>query len=294
MARIIGNPYGELRGKVGGTVFSRNAGGAYLKVHAKPTNPKSQAQIRARAVFRNAGKGFATLTSDQQAQWNSFCKTVYNPFKKKNVGQFTGAMAYTALKTAIQNANELMCTSTISAFGGATTFPSITFDMLSQNIDAPVASVSPEIKDTGGANASMEVIAVALDASQICSIDVAFRGLQGAKLGQGQFIDGNNLNYGFSAFMSSPVKFEGSRPKEQYHANLGFTGIMTFGGADLSTCDGVRITFNASDAIARYKGQPSTDQYFMISLIVQAQNGTQTQLGSKFCKYGTSAGPIPS
>lgn len=294
MAQMQGGLVGELSKKVGGFIYSRNASGAYVKAMKKPTNPKSAAQIRARTVFRNAGKGFATLTADQQSQWQNFCLKIYNPFKNKNHGQYTASQAYTALKAAMQNQNELIATTTISAFGGVTHFSGLTFDMMTQNQDAPLSSVSPEIVDTTGIAASMELIGAYIDSSKICTVDIRFRGLQGPGLGQGDFIDLNGIKYGFSAYLSDPVKFQNARVRNQFHACMAFSGLVTFGTDDLTGYTGVRITFDTAVALARYKALPQNGQWFQITLGIIGFNGTQTQLGSSFAEFGTSAPAIPS
>lgn len=72
MAKI---KYGEFvvtaSGKVGGTIHSRNKGGAYVKNWVKPTNPASSFQTAVRAVFSSFSQAWRTLTDAQRAAWNS-------------------------------------------------------------------------------------------------------------------------------------------------------------------------------------------------------------------------------
>lgn len=59
----------DIRGKAGGTVFSKNKGGAYFKNFAIPTNPKTLAQQAVRAMFGAISQMWSTLTQAQRNGW---------------------------------------------------------------------------------------------------------------------------------------------------------------------------------------------------------------------------------
>jgi hypothetical protein len=66
-----------LSGKVGGNVFSHNAGGAYVRTLAIPTNPNSPQQ----QAVRNAVAGLSNnwnnvLTPAQRAEWETYAENV--------------------------------------------------------------------------------------------------------------------------------------------------------------------------------------------------------------------------
>jgi len=72
MAKIkLGAMITDIRGAIGGTVFSRNKGGAYAKKNTSPTNPSTPAQGAARSVFGAVSQAWKDLTISQQNAWNT-------------------------------------------------------------------------------------------------------------------------------------------------------------------------------------------------------------------------------
>lgn len=68
--------FGEMRGKLGGSVFSRNKGGPYVRAHAIPTNPNTARQ----QVVRNwvgylASYWASTLSAAERAGWVEWAQT---------------------------------------------------------------------------------------------------------------------------------------------------------------------------------------------------------------------------
>ena len=62
----------EVRGSQGGTVFSRNKGGAYTRFRAVPVNPQTARQEVAREALTAASQDWSvTLTPTQRTAWNT-------------------------------------------------------------------------------------------------------------------------------------------------------------------------------------------------------------------------------
>ena len=59
----------DLRGKVGGTIFSKNKGGAYAKNRVIPNNPKTTAQTSVRGVFGYLSSNWRVLTESSRDAW---------------------------------------------------------------------------------------------------------------------------------------------------------------------------------------------------------------------------------
>lgn len=76
MAKIIFSNGSEIRGKIGGTVYSRNASGAYIRKFTKPTNANTLIQNSARNVFTVVASAFRDLTNVQRQTWESM-RTFY-------------------------------------------------------------------------------------------------------------------------------------------------------------------------------------------------------------------------
>lgn len=66
MAHIIA----EARGKIGGTVFSRNTFGAYIRARVTPVNPATTAQALVRTQLTSLAQSWRGLTQAQRDAWN--------------------------------------------------------------------------------------------------------------------------------------------------------------------------------------------------------------------------------
>lgn len=61
-----------LSGKIGGTVFARNRGGAYARSYAIPTRVTSDSAQAQKAAFAAASQAYANLTAAQIAAWDQY------------------------------------------------------------------------------------------------------------------------------------------------------------------------------------------------------------------------------
>lgn len=87
----------EIRGKMGGGVFSRNKGGAYVRQFVKPVNPNSTAQAAVRALFGTLQSAWRDLTQEQKDAWEQ--ATPYYKTKNK-VGDtviYSGSQLYSRI-----------------------------------------------------------------------------------------------------------------------------------------------------------------------------------------------------
>ena len=61
----------DIRGKLNGSVFSKNRGGAYMRTKVTPINPQTIAQGLVRATLTNLSQAWRGLTEAQRSAWNS-------------------------------------------------------------------------------------------------------------------------------------------------------------------------------------------------------------------------------
>jgi len=72
MAKIkFGMMMTDARGKLGGQVFSKNKGGAYIRTKVTPVNPATVAQQLVRAIFAFFSQNWRALTEAQRTAWNA-------------------------------------------------------------------------------------------------------------------------------------------------------------------------------------------------------------------------------
>ena len=59
----------SISGKLNGTVFAKNKGGAYMRSKSTVSNPNTQAQSAVRAVFSSISQTWRDLTEEEQKAW---------------------------------------------------------------------------------------------------------------------------------------------------------------------------------------------------------------------------------
>lgn len=64
----------DARGKLNGSVASKNRYGNYLRNKITPTNPQTSAQSRMRALFGSVSRGWGALTQSQRNLWEDFSR----------------------------------------------------------------------------------------------------------------------------------------------------------------------------------------------------------------------------
>jgi len=76
MARVVLGPMiSDARGKVGGTVFSRNAAGHYTRAKVSPVQPRTNAQIKIRVGMCNMAQYWRdTMTAPLRAVWEQYAQ----------------------------------------------------------------------------------------------------------------------------------------------------------------------------------------------------------------------------
>ena len=94
--------FSDMRGKLNGTVFSKNRTSNYMRTKSTPINRNTTSQSAARAGFKTLTTGWRGLTQANQATWNN---AVPNWLKINSLAdkiQLTGAQLYIRLNRIIQ------------------------------------------------------------------------------------------------------------------------------------------------------------------------------------------------
>lgn len=72
MAKIkFGAMMVDASGKLGGQVFSKNRGGAYIRTKSTPLNPQTTAQMNIRGIFASISSAWSGLTEESRQSFNS-------------------------------------------------------------------------------------------------------------------------------------------------------------------------------------------------------------------------------
>jgi len=148
--KYLGNPSS---GSTANLTYSHNRAGQYTRNRRTPVNPVGTGRrATVRATFGAAAKGYAALTSAQQAAWTAYALNYPIVDKLGQSIKLTGQQMYVSITAALVNAG-----------GTATVAPP-----LSNAVTAPVVSVASFVHSTGvmtitlaGTGASTDYICLA-------------------------------------------------------------------------------------------------------------------------------------
>ena len=107
MAKVsFGGGVASASGKLGGTVFSRNKGGAYFKNWVVPTNPQTAKQQSQRALLAQKSAAWRGITTEERTSWQTWAND--NPILDRlgNSIILTGAQAYIKININRTNASD--------------------------------------------------------------------------------------------------------------------------------------------------------------------------------------------
>jgi len=269
MARIVGGSMiGELSGKMGGMVFSRNKSGQYIRKYAIPVNPNTGAQLTARASFAGAVGSFHSLTPAEKTLWQNFAQTAFNPKQGINTGQFSGINAYTAYNQAVIHSNKFKTSPTIAVNGSPLAGP-FTFDDMVFNDTPPIFTVQPNLKEFGTGNAitfSTLEGGVATDGSFEIKLNLN-PGLTGAPTLAG-LLDAVDHEVGFLVYMSEAHVQGGLFYNNPMKYLLGYVPFCDVDETDLVAVND--LTFTCSTVIdpANYQSFPNEGNFVRVSVYI--------------------------
>jgi hypothetical protein len=142
MAKIIQIP---TSGSIGNQTNSRNRSGQYIRQRAIPTQPRTVAQVAARARLSDTSAGWRGLTSAQIAAWNAFGQsfTINN-----SLGQainLTGAQCFIKVNTVLL----LLGSSTVVNPPALPSFVAVTVTGLTATAGTPLLEAAGATPATG-------------------------------------------------------------------------------------------------------------------------------------------------
>jgi post-segregation antitoxin (ccd killing protein) len=109
MAKFTPGPtIGAASGSVGGTVYSRNRYGAYLRNRAVPVTSTTQEALNAKGRLAAQSEAWRALNDEQRAAWNTYTQTnpVTGPLGMSQV--LTGHAAYVGINARLARAGDTL------------------------------------------------------------------------------------------------------------------------------------------------------------------------------------------
>lgn len=96
----------EMRGKVGGTVISRNRGGAYIKNKVTPLNPNTSFQQVVKARLASLSQGWRGLTEAQRVAWCAIVDLYARTDIFGDLRNPSGQQLYVRVNSNLENAGQ--------------------------------------------------------------------------------------------------------------------------------------------------------------------------------------------
>lgn len=127
----------SVSGSIGGTTFSRNRGGQYMRRRAIPSNARTTYQDQIRAILAAQSQNFRDLTAAERNAWVDFARQT--PVLNALGNSFTrsGHQAYVAINTRLSLTSQtLLTTPPIAAAPDALLTYSQTYDIGAGNFAA--------------------------------------------------------------------------------------------------------------------------------------------------------------
>lgn len=204
MAIVVANPFGELRGKLGGFVFSAVKGRKVVRAYSIPVQPRTEAQLVARASFGSAAQAYHGLTDLQKANWESYARGIFNAKDQFNEGQWSGANAFVSLRNLtnmaiIKEIDMLYYDSDAVALDGT----AVDFDF---DATPPTDQLASNVKGLlTGLNYPMFFSDVVLGETGQFAATIDFLGAPAAGIGQDELVDQSGNPFGLAVYVSNVV-----------------------------------------------------------------------------------------
>jgi hypothetical protein len=283
MARILGFTYGELRGKIGGTVYSRNKSGAYARAKVTPVNPQTVRQQTARYNFGNMSILYQNLSAAAKDCWQVFASTHFNPLKGNNTGIYTGGNAFVALRQSARHGNDYRVLPT----GLSATDPlTIVAAAYQEATEPPPVPSSATLVNNVGSPFEFSITSIAVTENGIVNFDISKVG--GTPVGGveiDEFKNAEGENFGISFYMSNNLKFEGSKPNTALKLNFADSGVITSiqnDGANVSMASPINLTVASGIDKANTRDFPCQDDWILVTPVLRFEKGQQKLMAPQY------------
>lgn len=145
---LLGPIVTDIRGKIGGSVFSKSSAGNTVRRLVRPHNPQTAAQTLARSRMTEAMTTFKNMSAAQQLNWKNYGTTINLSNRLGQTFHPTGSQLFAQLATNFRQMNATAAIPTappVTEFTGDTlvfTFASSGSNIVATKVPAANASVA--------------------------------------------------------------------------------------------------------------------------------------------------------
>lgn len=228
MARIISAPLGEMRGKLGGVVYSRNSYGMIARQHVAGVQPRTPLQTANRAAFGAAAQLFRTLTQPTRQEWATFAQQTWIPLGR-SAGPDNGPVQAFVAATTQATRYAAVQSGTITTPQGAAV-PTVTPS--APTTQPPCRMPIAAVTSAGQMNLlSLDAITLTNVSETVTNIDVTISGSRAWEGGQLlSYTDpelGDPQGMGIVIWQGAPVPHTGSPTGNLFEKTVATSGIIT-------------------------------------------------------------------
>lgn len=281
MAILVGNPFGEMRGKLGGMVFTAVRGRKVVRAYSIPVQPNTDAQLTARASFGAASQSYHGLSDLLKANWSSYAAERFNAKDSYNQGQYSGANAFVSLRNAVNMSARLPLTMNyendagVALDGSAVPFA---FDSTPPG-DQLAANVKGLIV---GEDYPISVDTIVLMADGTFDVRVNFDGAPVGGVGQDDLVDQSGNVFGFAVYVSNVINQDHNYVSNSAMQCLGIMPSITGGTTvKLGTETGVHIVNSVALDLSKYKSFGQEGDQVEVKVYQVSKKGMYSCNGAK-------------
>lgn len=111
MAKVkYGEMIADLRGKINGTVHSKNRAGNYMRNKTSPVNPQSVYQSAVRTLFTTLSQGWRGLAVEERASWNAVVSSFARSNQFGDMKNMSGENLYISINRNLQTVGAALLT----------------------------------------------------------------------------------------------------------------------------------------------------------------------------------------
>jgi len=285
MARLTGFTLGELRGKMGGLVFSRNKAGAYIRALVTPVNPQTVRQQTARYSFGNNSILFQNLSSFQKNCWETFARTHFNPLKGNSTGIYSGGNAFVALRSSVNQGNTYNTLPTSAVGPDSYTMISSGYNIV---IDPPSTPSSATIFTDNAQSYPFLLENIAVNSNGRANFDLVLQGVPIASIDTYQnFRNAEGHAFGIGLYMSNNLKFMGAKPNTALKLNFVDTGVIrdiseSITSGSVLVTDTLSIEATPNIVAEDIRDFPCAGDVILVTPFIRTEDGVQKLLAPQY------------
>lgn len=275
--------HGEMSGSINGNTYSKNRGGSYVRARVSPVQPNNEKQIQAKINFGASAQAWASLSAAEKQSYRDFAGNtkLFNPMQKMNVGNQSGANAYTSLNAATRSFINNTPSGFLLSDDAALPMPIIDTTPFAVPSIAPLNGMNPIMLDANNLPVNLSISNTTFVSTGAFSFRLVFNGgiVQTLFNGMDSFINIEDKNFSILVFISSFYSSSGNKPNNTYQ--LGFCGFPLVNLEDpIPETRYVKFEGNVLAAFDNTKFGLQAGKFCILTYFVVGSDGTASKFAS--------------